>query len=274
MILDFHTHAFPDALAERAMAMLEQGGSIQARLDGKVSSLLRSMDDAGIETSVVASIATKPEQFPSILKWSKAIASARLIPFPSVHPDDPQAAEGIRLIAAEGLQGIKLHPYYQAFDLGEERMLPIYEALARSGLILLCHTGFDFAFPHVRRCDPPRILKIVERFPELKLVTSHLGGWRDWDRVRECLLGKPIYMEISFSIELLGDGPARDLLLAHPQDYLLFGTDSPWAGQKETVAAVRRLGLGAGLEARTFSENARRLLGLSAADVLPPEKRP
>ena len=48
-IIDFHAHAFPDALAERAMPALEAEGDIRAALDGKVSSLLRSMDAAGID---------------------------------------------------------------------------------------------------------------------------------------------------------------------------------------------------------------------------------
>jgi len=85
-IIDFHAHAFPDALAERAIAHLEKEGNAKAFLDGKVSSLLASMDSAGIERAVVCSIATKPEQFAPILKWSREIASQRIIPLPSVHP--------------------------------------------------------------------------------------------------------------------------------------------------------------------------------------------
>ena len=67
-IIDFHAHAFPDAIAARAISHLEHGGGIKAFLDGTVSALLGSMDRAGIGTSVLCSIATKPEQFDSILK--------------------------------------------------------------------------------------------------------------------------------------------------------------------------------------------------------------
>jgi hypothetical protein len=67
-ITDFHTHAFPDALATRAIRALEaETDRVKARLDGRISSLLRSMDYAGIRRSVICSIATKPEQFDSIL---------------------------------------------------------------------------------------------------------------------------------------------------------------------------------------------------------------
>lgn len=65
-IIDFHTHAFPDKLAERAIKSLEGEGEIKAHLNGTVSALLSSMDRYGIEKSVVCSIATKPAQFDSI----------------------------------------------------------------------------------------------------------------------------------------------------------------------------------------------------------------
>ena len=87
-IIDFHTHAFPDDLAARAVSALEKGAGVPAMLDGKVSSLLKSMDRAGIERSMVCSIATKPAQFQKILDWSKAVRSSRIIPFPSIRPAD------------------------------------------------------------------------------------------------------------------------------------------------------------------------------------------
>ena len=84
MIIDFHTHAFPDALAHRAVAqLLSEAGEVRSFLDGKVSSLIASMDANGIEASVLCSIATKPSQFEPIFRWSQQIASDRIIPLAS-----------------------------------------------------------------------------------------------------------------------------------------------------------------------------------------------
>ena len=260
-IIDFHTHAFPDAVAEKAIPFLEEKGGISAHLDGRVSSLLKSMDKAGIATSVVCSIATKPEQFAPILNWSKSIASERLIPFLSVHPGDTEAVEKVRIVKEEGFKGIKLHPYYQEFDMDEERMFPLYEKIEECGLILVSHTGFDFAFPRVRKCDPERIVRVLDKFPRLKLVTTHLGSWEDWDEVKKHLLGKPVYMEISFSLEFMGEKKAKEILTAHLKEYLLFGTDSPWGSQKETLAALRSLEIGREREELLLSGNAKKLLG-------------
>lgn len=263
-IIDFHTHAFPDALAGWAVPRLEEEGRIKAVLDGKISSLLKSMEETGVEKSVVCSIATKPEQFSPILKWSESIASDRLIPFPSVHPADPEAAERIRLIRERGFQGIKLHPYYQSFDVDEERMFPLYEQMERCGLIVVFHTDFDIAFTRDRKGDPARIVRVMEAFPKLLFVTTHIGAWEDRDEVRRLLLGKPIYTEISYSIPMMGAKRARELLLAHPADYVLFGTDSPWAGQRETLDYLLALKLGEERERKILYENAVRLLAQQA----------
>ncbi len=259
-IVDFHTHAFPDELAERAIPRLVAGGNIEATLDGKISSLLRSMDEAGIEISVVASIATRPDQFDNILAWSKLIASERLVPFAPVHPFDPDAAAKARIVQEAGLKGIKQHPYYQKFELDDERQFPFYAEVQERGLILLMHTGFDMAFPRDRIADPPRIARVLAAFPDLKLVTTHLGAWRDWDGVREHFLGRPVWMETSFSLEHMERDEAREYILSHPRDRVMFGTDSPWAGQKKAVDNLRALELGEDWEQAVMRDNALRLL--------------
>ncbi|MDX9701541.1 MAG: amidohydrolase family protein [Candidatus Auribacterota bacterium] len=262
-IIDFHTHAFPDSIAARAIAALEAEGPCKAVTDGTINGLLRSMDKAGICTSVIASIATKPAQFEPILAWSKKIRSDRIIPFASIHPDDPDATEHIRITAQEGIQGIKLHPYYQQFVFNDTRMFTIYESIISQNLILLCHTGFDLAFPRDRICDPEKIMDVLERFPALNLVTSHLGAWEDWDEVERLMLGKPIYMEISYSKGFIPDNRIAEILNGHPIDYILFGTDSPWMDQSEAARFVDQLMLDTERKTALLYRNARRLLGMT-----------
>ncbi len=259
-VIDTHTHAFPDELAPRAIPFLEQEGDVRAALDGTVGALLRSMDEAGIRQSVVASIATKPTQFRPILEWSLSIASPRIVPFASVHPDDPEAVSRIAEIAAAGLRGIKLHPYYQRFVVDEERMTPIYDAAERAGLIVLMHTGFDIAFPRDRVADPVRTLRALERHPVLRLIASHFGAWEDWDEVERVLLGKPVYMDVSYSLPLLEPDRARSFIMSHPRDRVLFGSDSPWADQTKAVEAIRALNLPEDVEQALFFANGARLL--------------
>ena len=264
-IVDFHAHVFPDALAARAISHLEHSGGVKAFHDGRVSSLLASMDAAGIATAVVCSIATKPEQFDPILKWSKEIASSRIVALPSLHPMGPDPVGQARQVAEAGFCGIKLHPYYQDFDVDDERLFPLYRTLDTLGLLVVCHTGFDFAFARARKADPVHILRVVERVPGLKFIATHMGAWDDWDEVERHLLGKPITMDISLSIELLGRERARAMLMAHPMDHIVFGTDSPWTSQAETLHLARTLELGDERNSALLWKNAQRLLGTASA---------
>jgi len=219
------------------------------------------MDRCGIEKSVVASIATKPGQFDSILDWCRRIANDRIIPFPSFHPEDLNFSDCIDRIKQSGFKGVKLHPYYQHFVLDDpQTMFPIYEKLQQAGLIVLAHTGFDMAFPHERICEPARVLNTLAHFPHLKFVASHLGAWQDWDTVRQTMIGKPIYMDISLSLEHLSKEQAREMITSHLPDYLLFATDSPWGDQHHALRLLRALHLQPQLEQKILRDNALALL--------------
>jgi len=260
MIIDFHTHIFPDKVAAAAIPKLERAGGITAYTNGTRQGLLDSMARAGVDKSVVCTIATRPEQFEPILNWAAKFADDRLIPFASVHPAAPDCLGQIDRIKKAGFKGIKMHPYYQDFYLDEPRLIPIYERISAHGLILLLHTGFDLAFPQTRRADPARIVQVAERFPELKLVASHLGAWRLWDEVRDILCGREIYMDISFALDFLTPAAARNIIINHPADFLLFGSDSPWTDQRATLDLLNRLGLETELQDKILGGNASRLL--------------
>ena len=263
-IIDFHTHAFPDALAPRAMKkLLEEAPGVTAYLDGTIGALLGSMDDSGIDKSVVCCIATRPEQFEPIFKWCKKIRSERIIMFPSVHPGDPKCIERIGLIKREGFKGIKLHPFYQEFYADEQRLFEMYRKLCDEDMMVVMHTGFDIAFPKERRADPEKLLKIKNAFPKLKFITTHLGAWQQWDEVQELLIGRQIYMEISFAFDYMSPETTRTMLMCHPEEYILFGTDSPWTNQGKTLLQLKNLMIPEKKLESMLSRNAISLLGLS-----------
>jgi len=259
-IIDFHAHAFPDEVAASAIPYLEEEGEIKANHDGRIASLLNLMDREGVERSVICCIATNPSQFKSIISWSKQISSDRIIPFPSFHPEDHHAIEHIMQIKEEGFKGIKMHPYYQQFFLDDEKLFPAYEKISELGLILVMHTGFDIAFPRIRRCDPQQILNVVKRFPELKIVTTHLGAWEQWAEVEELLAGRKIYMDISYTLDQIDPETARRIILKHPKEYILFGTDSPWSGPQATYKYLQALNLGEEREELILRKNGLALL--------------
>ena len=88
MIIDFHVHCFNDELAAKAVPQLAKCANIPARLDGTILSLKESMKKAGVDKSVVLSIATKPSQTEKINNWTALIQDDSIIGFGSIHPEN------------------------------------------------------------------------------------------------------------------------------------------------------------------------------------------
>jgi len=261
MIIDFHTHAFPDAIARSAMQKLSAGeGNVPHYLDGTVAALVASMDGARIDKSVLLNIATRPGQEPSICKFCISLLSnPRIIPFFSVHPD---VKEGVKLIeeaARAGIRGVKIHPYYQGVSLDDARYETIARACADTGLVLLSHTGFDPGYERERIADARKVLRLKQRIPPLKLVAAHFGGFDDWSDL-SILADSGVYLETSFVQHFNAPGRVAEMITQHGADMVLFGTDSPWTEQSEEVKKITSLPLDKeSIEKITF-KNAENLL--------------
>jgi hypothetical protein len=219
------------------------------------------MDRAGIDRSIVCSIATEPRQFASILRWSLAIAGPRLVPFPSVHPASAEAIEEVARVAESGFLGIKLHPEYQDFHADDPGLAAFYGAVHAAGLIVLFHAGYDIGFPESERSAPRRILQVVRSFPGLRVIASHLGGFRRWGEVAADLLGSDIYLDTSYTLGHIPPELFMEIVHGHRADRVLFGSDSPWCGQQEALRELRALRLDPEREAAILGGNARTLLG-------------
>ncbi len=243
MVVDFHTHAFPDAIAPVALEKLSASAGFVPHGDGTIDGLLSSMDRCGVAVSVVHSIATSPRQVESIRRWALAIRSPRIVPFPSVHPDSRTVREELATIARDGFLGIKLHPEYQSFAFDDEKMLPLYETCQALHLIVFFHAGDDSSFPRSDRGTPRRLAAVRAAFPDLTIIAAHTGGWRQWEEVGSHLLGQDLYLEISFTRTHLSDSLWRDLLLGHSPDRLLFGSDYPWDEPGEALRHLETLRL-------------------------------
>ena len=119
MIVDFHTHIFPDKIAARTIEKLENIANIKAFTDGREHSLSASMQKAGVDLSVVLPVVTKPEQFDTVNEFAMQLnekyqqQKTRLLSFGGIHPDTLDFRRELRVIKELGLLGIKLHPDYQ-----------------------------------------------------------------------------------------------------------------------------------------------------------------
>ena len=263
-LFDVHTHAFPDAVAARALARLTGMAvwePVRPTHDGTVAGLVASMDRAGIERAVVCSVATKADQVPKISEWSVRVASPRLVPFASIHPDFAHPEAEAERLAAAGVRGLKFHPEYMGCALDDPRCERIARSAARANLALAVHAGYDFAFEKEDLASPERVRRLHERVPDLRLLACHLGGWRRWEEALDEVAGLPIYLETSMTLGRCAPAVLERILRKHPPELLLFGTDAPWADQAAEVEKFFALPMAEEALRRAAWENAVRFVG-------------
>ena len=259
-IIDVHTHVWPDAVAEKALAHLKHAANdFTAYYDGTITGLLADMDRTGVEVSVIQPVATKPTQVASINDWAASVGSARIVGFGAMHPDFENAPAEIARMAKLGLTGLKLHPEHQAFAPDEPRMTPIYEAALAHNMTVFFHAGADEVHSTVRG-TPESFAHVLEGFPGLRVVLAHLGGYRVWNHVAEVLVGRDVYLDTAYTLGHLADADFVEIVHAHGPERVLFGSDGPWTDAAAEIAWLRRLPLREGVVDAILGENAARLL--------------
>ena len=108
--------------------------------------------------------------------------------------------------------------------------------------------------------DPQAFARLLDRFPELTVVLAHMGGWQQWDEVERSLVGRPVYLETSFSISYLGEQRFCELIEAHGAEKVLFGSDGPWADVGSEIGRLSSLPLSDEAREAILWRNAARLL--------------
>lgn len=260
MIIDFHTHCFPDGLAARAMRALTGKCDVIPSHDGTSAGLLAAARAAGIGRSAVMPVATRPGQVDAINEWALAVRTPELSFFAAMFPGLEDAPGRLDRLAEQGFRGVKLHPDYQDFYVDDPAALRLYRMLRDRGLAALFHAGVDIGMPAPVHCPPGRLARVLDAVPGLTVIAAHMGGHLQWEDVARHLCGRDVYLDTSFASEELGPSGMMDLIRAHDPRRILFATDSPWTRPEQERARVEALPLTAEERALIFEENARRLL--------------
>lgn len=264
MIIDFHTHCFPDKIAEKAMQTLcLRSGITRPFHNGTVDSLLALQKSEGVDYSVVLNIATNPRQQKNVNDFAIFLKEIDgIIPFGSVHPDSPDALEELERLCANGIKGVKLHPDYQGFFVDEKKMLPIYEKISSLGLITLFHCGYDIGYPEPVHCTAEALASVLPVFSGAPVVAAHFGGIWSLPETRKHLAGKSVYLDTAYCYGSITPRFAKEVIDIHGADKILFASDAPWNSPSQDIELVKCFGLSEEEEKAVLGENARKLLGL------------
>ena len=282
MIIDMHTHIFPEKISAAVVEKLSLTSRTPAFTDGTLRGLRKSMDEAQINLSVILPVATNPKQVEKInssaAELNEKFFGAGIFSFGCIHPDFANCREELSRVKNHGLKGIKIHPVYQDTNLDDVKFLRILDRAAELDLIVVTHAGLDIGFPGVVKCSPQMIRNVVEEVGEFKFVAAHMGGWKNWHEVAEILSGTKIFLDTAFSTEkiiprrdfhwaeedlkLLDAAQFTELVKLFGAEKILFGTDNPWTSQKISRKFIENLPLDTDDKNKILGLNAKKLLDL------------
>lgn len=270
MLIDFHTHLFPDKIAARAIESLKQGiikthGKLllEPHTDGTRRGLLDSMEKSGVDISIVMPIATSPTQHTSINLFAKEITdNKRIISFGSVHPLQDDWESTLESIAAIGLKGIKMHPEFQSFYIDEPVIHKIVTKCEELGLWVLFHCGEDYGYKPPFHCTPQRLRNLLDNTGCKNIIAAHFGSFHMWEDVDKYLVGTDVYMDTSMTSGFLDKAKCRDMIMRHGSDKILFGSDSPWQSPSQAYSYLLSLGLTEEDTERIKHTNAEKILNI------------
>lgn len=266
MLIDFHSHAFPERIAERAITSLAEKGNIRPYAMGKVEELIEKMDEDGVDISVVLNIATKPEQETNVNNFAISLLEhPRIIPFGSVYPGSDTSLSEIDRLCDAGIKGIKFHPEYQWFDVLDESVYPVYEMCGKLGMIVSFHSGGDVGFKAPFHSDPERLQRLCEMFPETTFVFAHMGGYNMWDDCAKIYTyHENMYLDTSIinTVDIIENETAKRIIDNVGTDHILFGSDMPWARASHSKTKLEMLGLSDDELKKIYYKNAKRLLNI------------
>ena len=239
MIIDIHTHVFPDNVAPSALVSLSADVPYIPVSDGTVSGLLKNMDEWGIDISVIQPVVIKQSQMRKINEWTASLISDRLVCFGGIYPHTDDYKSDIDFVASLGMKGLKFHAEYQDFFVDDKRMLKIYDYALSKGLVLLHHGGFDPAFPPPFKSSPKRFRNVCDAMRGGVIIVAHLGGHDEWDDVEEHLAGSEVYLDTSMGFEYFPHDRFQRIVEKHGADKILFGSDAPWSNAGAEVEILR-----------------------------------
>lgn len=262
MIVDAHCHVWPDRIAAAVLAGRPAG--LDARHDGTVEGLRRTMDSAGIDRAVCLGVAHAARTVQRTNEFIGSLDRTRFVPFGTVHPELP-AAVNLGSLRDNGISGVKLHPLFQDLSLADPRVIDLVAALAQAGITVITHVGAGGDADANDRGSPRSLRKLLDAVPGLRLIACHFGGYHQLDEAEDLLVGSCAVLETSWppSTAGLDPGRVRDIIGRHGAGRVVYGSDWPMTDPAAEIAAIRALGLPPEDEAAILGGNLAALLGIS-----------
>ena len=246
-VVDSHVHLYPDSLALKVTPALASRFGNAPAFDGTVGGCIAKNATSGIWASLNLPVATKPDSVAGTNRFWADYAPTRakggVLSLASFHPQVEDKAAEVARIAEAGFTGIKFHPEYQLFRFNDAAMDDAWAAMSEFGLVAYLHAGGERVFNPPYHSTPSDIATLQLRFPKLKIVAAHLGGFGMWNESEASLVGTSVYLDLSHTFFWMSDAQILRMIKAHGAGRILFGSDAPWQDPGEVLEAFLKLPL-------------------------------
>jgi predicted TIM-barrel fold metal-dependent hydrolase len=276
MVVDAHVHVFPDLLFDAVWGWFDQfGWPIRYRL--YTDALLAFLFKRGVRHIVALQYAHKPGIARELNRYLAGFVRrySAVTGLATVFPGEAGTREILETAFNDGLKGVKLHSHVQCFRMDSPGMHEVYRVCSARGLPLVIHAGREPKSP-AYACDPYEIChwtfveRVLETYPELKLVVPHLGA-DEFDAYRR-LQERFDHLWLDTTMMLADYLPVEnppDIGRLRPER-LMFGTDFPnipYAWDRELLR-IDDLGLPDESRRWILADTARALYGIDLTDNL------
>ena len=261
-IINAHAHIYPEKIATKATDTIGIFYDIKMQMPaGTADRLIEDGKSAGITRHVVHSVATTAHQVRSINEFIKRETEAHpeFIGFITLHQDltEEEMINEVDWAIANNMKGVKLHPDFQKFNIDDEAVEKIYRAVG-SRLPILFHIGdnrYDFS-------KPSRLVKIAKKYPEVRFIAAHFGGYRCWDDAPLYRGLDNVYFDTCSSLPFITAEEAKRLIDMHGADRFFFATDFPMWDAKTELERFNKIPLTDEEREMIFSKNIKKLLNI------------
>ncbi|MDD4772312.1 MAG: amidohydrolase family protein [Eubacteriales bacterium] len=263
-IIDAHIHTYPDTIAEKATLNLGDFYNFEVQGKGTYDDLEQQAPDNGIRGFFLLSVATNAKQTSKINDSTAVLVTLsrargfETYGFACMHQDYPDFKTEIDRCEAMGLSGIKIHPDIQRMDIDCAQMYRICEMI-EGRMPLFLHMGDSRT--EYRYSEPQKLARLTDRFPRLKVVAAHFGGYRAWEEAQYYLYGRPnIWYDLSSALWAMSPEKARRLIAACGCDRVMYGSDYPVINPAQHLAIFMKIDIGEAERQNILYNNALRFL--------------
>ena len=247
-IADAHTHIYPAKIAIKATEAIGNFYDIPMDEVGTSEMLLQNGSEIGVSKYLICSVATTEKQVESInnFLYEEAKEHSEFIALASLHQDYENFSAELERVHSLGFKGVKFHPDFQKFNIDDKKLYPIYEKCEELGLVILFHMGddrYEFSKPH-------RLCNVLRKYPNLKCIAAHFGGYQDWAESIESFgklfsdgFGMNLYFDTSSTLFKLDVKTAKEMINTFGEERFLFGSDFPMWKHNEELERFNKIDL-------------------------------